>query len=191
MEMLLNNDFSFAFSCARDITTAFAHISTASPDPIVVCVREGRTNWYGSWMPSVALPSTFQYVLLAQHNYQSRLNADVNESRQSASETYADAAHHTRASRAPTQKLPLVIIKDVKWIGIHIRNCSFPLIFIFHPFIRVRCASMLALAIATSNSLTNSLRDFFFSNTTFVWTTIKSEPDRHERATRRKSFWIN
>lgn len=32
--------------------------------------------------------------------------------------------------RAPTQKLPLVIIKDVKWIGIHIRNCSFPFPFL-------------------------------------------------------------
>lgn len=82
----------------------------------------------GTWVPSVPLPSTLQYALRAQHNYQARLNADdVHESRQSGEAR----ARQRRTARARTQKLPLVIIKDVKWIGIHICNCS--LAFRFFP----------------------------------------------------------
>lgn len=85
--------------------------------------RDVRRTGTWVWVPLLPLPSTLQYALSAHYNYQSRLNADVHDSRQSV-ETRGQ-----RIPRAPTQKLPLVIIKDVKWIGIHIRNCSFPVRF--------------------------------------------------------------
>lgn len=77
---------------------------------------------------------------------------------------------HTAGER--TQKLPLVIIKDVKWIGIHICNCSFPFVFIFFHSLLLVDARVLYESVLygrrhrffhffrTPTIFTNSLSDF-------------------------------